>query len=284
MFLSLRRIFCWGPDLRSRHSLVRDDVAERMRRLDRRAQSSYRQPMQWTDEGVILSVRPHGETAAVAEILTRDHGRHLGLVFGGRSRKLRPVLQTGNHVDVTWKARLSEHLGQFTLEPRKSYGIAAMDDAAALAGLQSMCAFARLLAERETHPNLYEVTLFVLGFLNDATVWPALFVRWELALLDELGFGLDLATCAATGTNDELIYVSPKSGRAVSASAGEPYRDRLLSLPGFLRGRTSGGVTSQDIDLGLAITGHFLETRVLFAKGERLPEPRQRLQALLARQ
>jgi DNA repair protein RecO (recombination protein O) len=239
--------------------------------------------MQWTDEAVILSVRPHGETAAVVEVFTRDHGRHLGLVYGGRSRKLRPVLQTGNHVDATWKARLSEHLGQFTVEPRKSYGIAAMDDPAALAGLQTICALTRLLAERETHPNLYEVTLFVLGFLDDATVWPALLVRWELALLGELGFGLDLSTCAATGSNDELIYVSPKSGRAVSASAGEPYRDRLLSLPGFLRGRTQGGVTLQDVDAGLTLTAHFLETRVLAPRTETLPEPRQRLRALLAR-
>ena len=239
--------------------------------------------MEWSDEAVVLSVRPHGETAAVAELLTREHGRHLGLVHGGRSRKLRPILQTGNHVDVVWKARLSEHLGQFTLEARKGYGIAAMDDPAALTALQSICALTRLLAEREAHPNLFEVTLFVLGFLDDATVWPALLVRWELALLTELGFGLDLTSCAATGRNDELIYVSPKSGRAVSASAGEPYRDRLLSLPGFLRGRTSGGVTAEDIASGFALSGHFLETRVLGPRTEQLPEPRQRLLALLAR-
>jgi DNA repair protein RecO (recombination protein O) len=239
--------------------------------------------MQWIDEGVILSVRPHGETAAVAEVFTRDHGRHLGLVYGGRSRKLRPVLQTGNHVDVVWKARLQEHLGQLALEPRKGYGIAAMDDPAALAGLQSMCALTRLLAEREAHPNLFEVTLFVLGFLDDPTVWPALLVRWELALLGELGFGLDLSSCAATGRNDELIYVSPKSGRAVSASAGEPYRDRLLNLPGFLRGRTSGGVTARDLAAGLALTGHFLESRVLVPREASLPEPRQRLVDLLMR-
>lgn len=239
--------------------------------------------MEWSDEAVVLSVRPHGETAAVAELLTREHGRHLGLVYGGRSRKLRPILQTGNHVDVVWKARLSEHLGQFTLEARKGYGIAAMDDPAALTALQSICALTRLLAEREAHPNLFEVTLFVLGFLDDATVWPALLVRWELALLTELGFGLDLTSCAATGRNDELIYVSPKSGRAVSASAGEPYRDRLLGLPGFLRGRTSGGVTAEDIASGFALSGHFLETRVLGPRTEQLPEPRQRLLALLAR-
>ena len=239
--------------------------------------------MQWSDEGVILTVRPHGETAAVVELLTREHGRHLGLVHGGRSRKARPVLQTGNHVDVQWKARLSEHLGSFSVEPRRSYGNETIDDPAALVALTSICALARLLAERDPHPSLYEVTLFVLGFLDDPTVWPALVVRWELALLDELGFGLDLKTCVATGTNDLLAYVSPKSGRAVSLSAGEPYKDRLLALPGFLRGRVDGFVPSSDLVAGLALTAHFLETRVLVPREASLPEPRRRLAELMAR-
>ncbi len=239
--------------------------------------------MQWSDEGVILSVRPHGETAAVVELLTREHGRHLGLVHGGRSRKSRPVLQTGNHVDVLWKGRLSEHLGAFSVEPRKSYGNDAMDDAAALAALTSMCALARLLPERDPHPSLYEVTLFVLGFLDDATVWPALVVRWELALLGELGFGLDLQKCAATGSNDELVYVSPRTGRAVSFSAGEPYKDRLLSLPGFLRGRVGGGVRTEDLIAGFQLTAHFLETRVLEPREAEMPEPRRRLLSFISR-
>ena len=179
--------------------------------------------MQWSDEAIVLSVRPHGETAAVTELFTRAHGRHLALIHGGRSRKLRPVLQTGNHVDATWKARLSEHLGHATVELRKGYAAASMDNAAALAGLTSLCTLSRLLPERDPHPALFEITLFVLSFLDDVTVWPALMVRWELALLEELGFGLDLSECASTGSNDQLIYVSPKSGRAVSASAGEIY-------------------------------------------------------------
>src|SRR5262245_22789965 len=170
--------------------------------------------MQWSDEGIILSVKPHGETAAVAEIFTRAHGRHLGLVHGGRSRRLRPVLQTGNHVDAQWKARLAEHLGQVSVELRKGYAAQAMDDVLALAGLSSLCALARLLPERDPHPSLFEVTLFVLSFLDEVEVWPALMVRWELALLDELGFGLDLSSCASTGTREQLLYVSPKSGRA----------------------------------------------------------------------
>ena len=233
--------------------------------------------MQWSDEGVILSVRPHGETAAVAEIFTRAHGRHLGLVHGGRSRRLRPVLQTGNHVDAVWKARLAEHLGHVSVELRKGYAAQAMEDPLTLAGLSSLCALAHLLPERDPHPSLYEVTLFVLGYLDEPDVWPALMVRWELALLDELGFGLDLTQCAATGVNDDLIYVSPKTGRAVSASAGEPYRDRLLALPPFLLPGRKAAVTPADMEAAFALTGHFLETRVFAPRGEPMPDARVRL-------
>lgn len=237
--------------------------------------------MEWTDEGVILSVRAHGETAAVVEALTRAHGRHLGLVHGGRSRKLRPVLQTGNHVDLAWKARLADQLGFFTVEARRSYAAEAMQDAAALAALSSLATLTRLLPERDPHPSLFEVTLFVLGFMDDATMWPALMVRWELALLSELGFGLDLTKCAATGGNDDLIYVSPRSGRAVSASAGEPYRDRLLPLPGFLGGRAGGIAGPDDIRNGFRLTGYFLESRVLDAREMAMPEVRGRMIAAL---
>ena len=153
--------------------------------------------MNWTDEGIILSVRAHGETAALVELFTRAHGRHLGLVHGGRSRKQRPVLQTGNHVDAAWKGRLPEHLGHMTLELRTGYAAQAMDDPLALNGLTALAALSRMLPERDPHPSLYEITLFVLGFLDDTTVWPALLVRWEMALLSELGFGLDLGACAA---------------------------------------------------------------------------------------
>jgi DNA repair protein RecO (recombination protein O) len=238
-------------------------------------------PMHWSDEGVILSVRPHGETGAVLELFTRQHGRHLGLVHGGRSRKLRPILQIGNHVDATWKARLADHLGHFGVELRKSFAAHVMEDAAALAALTSMAALARLLPERDPHPNLYEVTLFVLGFLDQRAVWPALVVRWELVLLDELGFGLDLASCAATGATADLVYVSPKSGRAVSAEAGEPYKDRLLALPAFLRGSAAGAVTGEDVRAGFALTGHFLEERVLRPRDTQMPDARARLLSYL---
>ncbi|MBI1650631.1 DNA repair protein RecO [Hyphomicrobium sulfonivorans] len=240
--------------------------------------------MQWTDEGIVLSVKPHGETAAIAELFTRGQGRHLGLVHGGRSRKLRPVLQMGNHVDATWKARLADQLGHVQVELRRGYAAPAMDDALTLAGLSSLCALARLLPERDPHPGLFEVALFVLSYLDEPEVWPALMVRWELALLDELGFGLDLSTCAASGASDDLIYVSPKSGRAVSAAAGEEYKDRLLRLPAFLaKKRQAGATTDADVVAGLLLTQHFIEARVLRPREEAMPTARLRLHELMQR-
>jgi DNA repair protein RecO (recombination protein O) len=239
--------------------------------------------MEWSDEGVVLSVRPHGESAAVLELFTRGHGRHLGLVHGGRSRKLRPVLQIGNHLDAGWKARLADNLGHFTVELRKGFAALLMEDAAALTAMTSIAALARLLPERDPHPSLFEVTQFVLGFLDERAVWPALLVRWELALLDELGFGLDLGSCAATGARTDLIYVSPKSGRAVSSQAGEPYKDRLLPLPLFLRAGTPGPVATDDVLAGFGLTGHFLATRVLGPRDMQMPEARNRLMTYLRR-
>jgi DNA repair protein RecO (recombination protein O) len=237
--------------------------------------------MEWSDEGIILSVRPHGETGAVLELFTRRNGRHLGLVHGGRSRKLRPILQIGTHVEASWKARIADNLGHFALELRKSYAALVLDEPAALAALTSIAALARLLPERDPHPNLFEVTLFVLGYLDEREVWPALLVRWELALLEELGFGLDLTSCAATGATTDLSYVSPKSGRAVSSAAGEPYKERLLALPHFLLGRAPDGVTAADVAAGLALTEHFLLARVLRPRDLAMPEARNRLLSYL---
>jgi len=244
--------------------------------------------MDWSDEAVILSVRPHGETAAVVELFTRSHGRHAGLVHGGRSRKSRPILQMGNHVAASWKARLSQHLGHMTLELQHGYAAASMHDPAGLTALTALCSLSRLLPERDPHPNLYEITLFVLSYLDDPAVWPALYVRWELALLEELGFGLDLRTCAATGTTQDLAFVSPKSGRAVSLEAGRPYQDRLLPLPAFLtKSRPTGPnaiVTQEDIAAGLRLTQHFLEARVLGPREHPMPDARLRLATILLRQ
>jgi DNA repair protein RecO (recombination protein O) len=239
--------------------------------------------MQWSDEAIILSVRPHGETSAVAELFTRGHGRHLGLVQGGRSRRLRPVLQPGNEVEATWKARLSEHLGQLTVEPVRSHAATTLDRPLALMGLSSLAAMLRFLPERDPHPALYEVTLFVLTYLDEDAVWPAVYARWELALLAELGFALDLSKCAQTGATENLVYVSPRSGRAVSAEAGAPYHDKLLRLPPFLRGTGATRLGQADISDALALTGSFLETRVAEARNERLPDARGRLVAALAK-
>lgn len=233
--------------------------------------------MQWTDEGLVLSVRPHGETSAIAEVFTRQQGRALGLVRGGRSRRIRPVLQPGNHVDVVWKARLEEHLGQMTFELRRGYAADALESRLELAGLSSMCALLRALPERDPHRNLYEVTLFVFSFFDDADVWPALMARWELELLDELGFGIDLTKCAATGVTDDLHYVSPKSGCAVSSEAGSPYADKLLALPAFLLGGEDRQATPQDVCDALTLTGYFLSRDVFEPHGNTLPESRGRL-------
>ncbi|MCB1548640.1 MAG: DNA repair protein RecO [Hyphomicrobiaceae bacterium] len=238
--------------------------------------------MEWSDEAVVLSVRPHGETAAVAELFTRAHGRHLGLVHGGRSRRLRPLLQTGNHVSATRKARLADNLGHLTLELLEPHAAKLLDDPPALAALGSMASLARLLAERDPHPSLFEVTLFVLGFMGDRDVWPALLVRWELALLEELGFGLDLTTCAATGGSDDLVYVSPRTGRAVSREAGAPYAERLLALPGFLAPAGIRTASREDVRAGFALTGYFLEARILRPREMVLPDARQRMLSYLA--
>ena len=233
--------------------------------------------MEWTDEGVVLSVRPHGETAAIAELLTRAHGRHLGLVHGGRGRTKRPVLQPGNHVAAHWRARLHDQLGTLTLELRHPYAAELMDRRHGLLGLECLTTLVRQLPERDPHPSLFEVTLFVLGYLGDDQIWPALYARWELALLEELGFGLDLSSCAVTGANDYLAYVSPRTGRAVSMAAAEPYKDRLLPLPGLLIGGGAGASTTSDAAAALRLTGHFLSRDVHGPNGLTMPDARERL-------
>jgi DNA repair protein RecO (recombination protein O) len=232
--------------------------------------------MHWKDEGVVLSARTHGENAAVIEAFTRSHGRHLGLVMGGRSRRLRPVLQAGNHIEINWRARLDEHLGLATIELRRGYAACAIESPMSLSAISSMAELLRLLPERDPHPILFEVTLFVLEYLGEPAMLGALMVRWELALLDELGFGIDLERCAATGDRHDLVYVSPKSGRAVSRQAGEPYAGRLLALPAFLQGGSAAGVRAADVAAGLRLTGFFLLDRALRPRGLELPEPRQR--------
>ncbi|WP_158045877.1 DNA repair protein RecO [Skermanella pratensis] len=217
--------------------------------------------MEWTDEAIVLSARPHGEAAVVATLLTRTHGRHSGLVQGGRSSRQRGNLQPGNRVSARWRARLADHLGTFTIEPIHNNAAGMLDDPLRLAGLVSACTVTEVaLPDREPHEPVFHGLAALLEAF-ETPLWAPAYVRWELGLLQELGFGLDLASCAATGSNDALAYVSPRTGRAVSLSAGEPYRDKLLPLPGFLAGQP--GWSEAEVLAGLDLTGHFLERNAL---------------------
>ena len=234
--------------------------------------------MEWREEGIVLSVRRHGESAALLELLTRGHGRHMGLVRGGRSKRMRSALQPGNSILACWRGRLDEHLGNYTIELATARAARVIDDPQGLAGMSSLCSLAGLLAEREAHPRLYDASLLVLDAIAAGNDWLPLMARWELGLLDELGFGLDLNRCAATGASDDLIYVSPKSARAVSRAAGRPYRDRLLPLPAFLAGSDSRKPPSMDeVRAALDLTGFFLHRHVLGPRGMKEPVMRRQM-------
>jgi DNA repair protein RecO (recombination protein O) len=238
--------------------------------------------MEWTSEALVIGSRPHGETGVILEVMTDAHGRHLGLVRGGRSRRMQPVLQAGNVVHVTWKARLDGHLGQFTAELARARAAALMESAVGVYGLQVITAHLRYLAERDPHPGLNAAAGIVLDHLDGPRAAARLLVRFELALLDELGFGIDLARCAATGTTMDLAWVSPKSGRAVCRSAGQPWADRLLPLPAFLLRADAGEEPSAaDLRAALDLTGHFLERHVAGPRARPLSEGRSRLIAMI---
>lgn len=241
--------------------------------------------MQWSEEGLVLGARRHGESSVILELMTRDHGRHLGLVHGGRSRRLQPVLQAGNSVHAVWRARLDEHLGTFVVEGGEMRSSRLIRAPVALYGMAALAALLRLLPERDPHPALHDAAMALIEHLDDARLAPALFVQFELTLLAEIGFGLDLAECASTGARDNLVYVSPKSGRAVSAAAGEPYKDRLLALPAFLTQDHPGaeGAALDQIGAGFALTEHFLRVHALEPRGLPVPDERTRFVALCLR-
>lgn len=231
--------------------------------------------MEFVDQAIVLSARAHGETHAVAELLTQDHGRWAGLVYGGQGKRMQPILQPGNSVEATWKGRLGESLGHYTLELTEPRAASLMQDRLALAALTAACRMAaEALPERESHAGAYFAMEVLLDNLEEPAIWPALMAKWELGLLSEIGFGLTLDKCAATGSREDLIYISPKSASAVSAQAGEPYKDRLLPLPAFLRG---GSLTAdpQEAIAALETTGYFMETRVMHVSGKQLPEARR---------
>lgn len=239
--------------------------------------------MQWTDEGIIIGTRRHGETSLIVELMTAEHGRHLGLVRGGRSRKQQPLLQPGNSVTATWRARLDEHLGNFTLEATTQRAALLMESQAGLYGVQILGALIRLLPERDPHGQVYAALEAILGWLGKPVAGGALIVRFEVLMLEELGFGLDLYQCAATGVTEDLAYVSPKSGRAVSRSAGEPWRERMLPLPGFLRETPAETPAVDDVVDAFRLTGYFLDRHVYGPRGMEPPDARERFVALVAR-
>jgi len=239
--------------------------------------------VEWTDIGIVLGARRHGETSAVVELMTREHGRHLGLVRGGSGSRHAPVLQAGNLVSTTWRARLDEHLGNYAIEGLDLRAASYLSSAHALYGLNHLAALCRLLPERDPHRPVFDLLEHTIAELAEPAPAAALVAQFELALLAELGFGLDLLSCAATGATADLVYVSPKSGRAVSRSAGEPWRDKLLTLPAFLGATDPGAPSAAELRDGFALTGFFLARHVYEPRGEPLPDARHHFIAAVAR-
>jgi len=238
--------------------------------------------MQWTDEGIVLGVKRHGEASGILELMTRAHGRHLGMVRGAFGSRMKPILQTGNGVSATWRARLDEHLGNFTVEGLALRASSFFSAPHAIYGVTHLASLMRLLPERDPHEGLYAVFEGLLGHLDDPAAVAPMVARFELQLLSELGFGLDLEECVATGATAELIYVSPKSGRAVSREAGAPYADRMLRLPAFLR-EPEAMPAGRDLADGFALTGFFLSRYVLEPRGLMLGDERAHFIAALSR-
>lgn len=230
---------------------------------------------EWRDIGFVLAARRHGESAAIVEVLTTEHGRHAGLVRGGQSPRRRALLQPGNAVAVTWRARLPEHLGTIECELSRAHAARFLDDPERLAALASAASLVAVsLPEREPHGDVYRSFAALVDALDSGGEWPARYVAWECDLLAALGYGLDLSCCAVTGALDDLAYVSPRTGRAVCRVAGQEYRDKLLILPEFMTGR--GGADRAGIAAGLTLTGYFLHRHLMDPQGRELPEARER--------
>ena len=238
--------------------------------------------MQWTDDAIVLGIRRHGEASAIAELFTREHGRHLGLVRGGFGSRLKPVLQPGNGVRAVWRARLDEHLGTYTVEPVKARTASMFASAHALFGVTHLASLARLLPERDPHVLIYDDLEAILDRLDDPQSIAPQVARFEMQMLSELGFGLDLASCAATGVTDELIYVSPKSGRAVSREGGAAWADKLFRLPAFLQD-SEVAPAPEDVADAFALSGHFLSRLVLEPRGLALSDARAHFIAAVGR-
>ena len=229
----------------------------------------------WEDDGVVLSVRRFGEHDAICTLLTASHGRNAGMVKGGSGKRGRGLLQPGNLVKAAWRARLDSQLGVYTLESIRAFAADAMDSPAALAGVSALCAMAEAaLPEREPHQEVYRQSVHLLEHIG-ADGWDAHYVLWELTMLRDMGYGLDLSCCAATGVTEDLAYVSPRSGRAVSRAAAAPYLSQLLALPSFVK-EEGIAATMAEIAHGLNLTGHFFERHVFAPHGQKTPAARQR--------
>lgn len=240
--------------------------------------------MEWRDEGIVLSTRPFGETGVILETMTRAHGRASGLVRGGRSRRMRPSLQPGNSLTLTWRARLDDHLGSFAVELSEARAGRLMETATGTFGIQAIAGLLRHLPDRDPHLRLYEAIGLVVDHLDEPASAGAIMIRFELAFLEEMGFGLDLSSCAATGLTEELVWVSPRSGRAVSREAGAPYADRLLALPVFLTDPVNAAPASpQDLHAAFDLTGHFLESCILGPTDKQLPAARAHFVSAVAK-
>lgn len=242
--------------------------------------------IEWSGEGALLSVRRQGEAHALIEVFTDAQGRHAGIVRGGASRRTAPLLQPGAQLALTWRARLEEHLGAFTVEPLRARAAQVMDDRLALPALNALCALLLFaLPERAPHPRLYAATQCLLDALGLDPRWPEAYLSWERLLLEEAGYGLDLDACAVTGAVEGLAYVSPRTGRAVSQAGAGAYAERLLPLPAVLLGEVEGPAELARVLEGLSVTGHFLGSHLAPALGERpLPEARARLLAAFERE
>jgi DNA repair protein RecO (recombination protein O) len=238
--------------------------------------------MQWTDEGIVLGVKRHGETSVILELMTQARGRHLGLVRGGVGTRLRGVLQPGNSLRATWRARLDEHLGNYAVEGINLRAAGFLAAAHAVHGVTHLASLCRLLAEREPHAAIYGALEDILDHLDEPRIAAPAIARFELAFLAELGFGLDLESCAATGATAELIYVSPRSGRAVSRAAGEAYHDKLMALPAFLRDDAMPA-SAADLASAFALTGFFLDRHAFAPRGLTVPEARAQFVTTVAR-
>ncbi|MCB1395493.1 MAG: DNA repair protein RecO [Rhodobacter sp.] len=239
--------------------------------------------MDWTGEGILLLARPHGESAAIIEVLTPDRGLWKGVVRGGTGRRMAPVLQPGAQLQLAWRARLDDHLGHFTVEPLRLRAAALMADADRLAALNALCALTVFaLPERAPHPRLFRVVELLLDRMAGGEAWHGAYLLFERVLLEETGFGLDLTECAVTGATEGLAYVSPKSGRAVTAAGAGIYADRLLPLPDLLVHPEAPDDRAQ-MAQGLRTTGHFLAEVLAPELGHKpLPEARARLAARFA--